>query len=110
MRELSHQISVCAAAWPGGQQDGWEQPLAGDILWTHREERGEGWGVERESDGDGQSCSLLNVVTYEVYVVEKTKEEKGKREERIRKKRKRKQRKREKTRGMKRLEEEITLN
>ena len=34
MRELSHQISVCAAAWPGGQQDGREQPLATDILWT----------------------------------------------------------------------------
>lgn len=43
MRELSHQISVFAAAWPGGQQDGREQLLAGDILWTHRGALG-GWG------------------------------------------------------------------
>lgn len=83
MRELSHQISVCAAAWPGGQQDGWEQPLAGDILWTHREERGEEWGVvsgerERWRWTELQSAVWLNVVKYEVYVVEKTEEEKGK--------------------------------
>lgn len=74
----------------------------------------EGWGVvsgERERAMEMDRAAVwLNVVTYEVYVVEKTKEEKGKREDRIRKKRKRKQRKREKTRGMKRLEEEITLN
>lgn len=71
MRDLSHQISVCAAAWPGGQQeDGWEQPLAGDILRTHWEDRGEGLvegrgdgevvdSGEREIGKDRQSCSLL---------------------------------------------------
>lgn len=41
MRELSHRISVCAAVWPGGQQNGQEQLLVTDFLWTWR--RGEVW-------------------------------------------------------------------
>lgn len=51
MRELSHQISVCVAAWPGGQQDGWEQPLAADTLWTHREGRRVGEGGKEGGTG-----------------------------------------------------------
>lgn len=41
MRELSHRISVCAAVWPGGQQDGEKQLLVTDFLWTRR--RGGVW-------------------------------------------------------------------
>lgn len=48
MRALSHQISVCATAWPGGQQNARDYPLAADTLWTRREV-----GSEDVGGGDG---------------------------------------------------------
>lgn len=62
MRALSHQISVCATAWPGGQQNTRDQPLAADALWTRREAGSEDVGggdgfffFFLEKVGDGQS-------------------------------------------------------
>lgn len=45
MRELSHQISVCAAVWPGGRQNRTEA-MASD--WRPRD-RKEGWALEANS-------------------------------------------------------------
>lgn len=42
MRELSHRMSVCAAVWPGGRQNGQKQLLVIDFLWTWRRDLGFG--------------------------------------------------------------------
>lgn len=64
MRELSHQISVCAAAWPGGQQDRREKPLAADTLWTRGEVRRRGRGRRRGGGGVWREMEMGKAAVY----------------------------------------------